>query len=81
MALIILGAATSGLFLANILKIPQSTSQVTVGAIAGASMGGKKVTPTLVISFVDDGGNSRQLPLEGNKLDAAHKMMVKKYGL
>lgn len=52
-----------------------------VGAIAGASMGGKKVTPTLVISFVDDGGNNKQLPLEGNKLDVAQKMMLKKYGL
>jgi len=37
-ALIILGAATAGLFLANILKIPQSTSQVTVGAIVGAGL-------------------------------------------
>ena len=36
--LVILGAATVGLFLANILKIPQSTSQVTVGAILGAGM-------------------------------------------
>lgn len=36
--LVILGAATAGLFLANILKIPQSTSQVTVGAIIGAGM-------------------------------------------
>ncbi len=36
--LIILGAATLGLFLANILKIPQSTSQVTVGAIVGAGL-------------------------------------------
>lgn len=52
-----------------------------VGAIAGASMGGKKVTPTLVISFVDDSGNEKQLLLEGNKLDNAQKMMIKKYGL
>lgn len=52
-----------------------------VGAIAGASMGGKKVTPTLVISFIDDTGNNRQLPLEGSKLDSAHKMMIKKYKL
>ncbi len=36
--LIILGSATSGLFLANILRIPQSTSQVTVGAIVGAGL-------------------------------------------
>ena len=36
--LVILSAATLGLFLANILKIPQSTSQVTVGAIAGAGL-------------------------------------------
>lgn len=35
-ALVVLGAAASGLFLANILKIPQSTSQVTVAAILGA---------------------------------------------
>lgn len=37
-ALIILAAATLGLFLANMLKIPQSTSQVTVGAIVGAGI-------------------------------------------
>lgn len=37
-ALIILGAATLSLFLANILKIPQSTSQVTVGAVVGAGL-------------------------------------------
>lgn len=36
--LVILGAATLGLFLANILKIPQSTSQVTVGAIVGVGL-------------------------------------------
>lgn len=36
--LVILSAATLGLFLANILKIPQSTSQVTVGAIVGAGL-------------------------------------------
>ncbi len=36
--LIILTAATLSLFLANILKIPQSTSQVTVGAIVGAGL-------------------------------------------
>lgn len=53
----------------------------SVGAIAGASMGGKKVTPTLVINFVDDSGNERQLPLEGNKLDNANNLMIKKYGL
>lgn len=37
-ALIILGSAALGLFVANILKIPQSTSQVTVGAIVGAGL-------------------------------------------
>jgi len=37
-ALIILASATLGLFLANVLKIPQSTSQVTVGAIVGAGL-------------------------------------------
>jgi len=36
--LAILMAATLSLFLANILKIPQSTSQVTVGAIVGAGI-------------------------------------------
>jgi len=36
--LAILVAATLSLFLANILKIPQSTSQVTVGAIVGAGL-------------------------------------------
>jgi len=37
-ALIILSAAAISLSLANILKIPQSTSQVTVGAIVGAGL-------------------------------------------
>lgn len=37
-ALMILGSASLGLFIANILKIPQSTSQVTVGAIVGAGL-------------------------------------------
>lgn len=36
--LVILGSAALGLFIANILKIPQSTSQVTVGAIVGAGL-------------------------------------------
>lgn len=36
--LIILSSATLSLFLANILKIPQSTSQVTVGAVVGAGL-------------------------------------------
>ena len=37
-ALIILASAALSLFLANILKIPQSTSQVTVGAAVGAGL-------------------------------------------
>ncbi|MDP2984320.1 MAG: inorganic phosphate transporter [Candidatus Latescibacter sp.] len=37
-ALIIVSAASLSLFMANILKIPQSTSQVTVGAITGAGL-------------------------------------------
>jgi len=37
-ALVILSSATLSLFLANMLKIPQSTSQVTVGAIAGVGL-------------------------------------------
>lgn len=36
--LIILSAATLSLFLANFLKIPQSTSQVTVGSIVGMGL-------------------------------------------
>ncbi|MDO8489474.1 MAG: inorganic phosphate transporter [Candidatus Omnitrophota bacterium] len=36
--LIIIVSAALSLFLANILKIPQSTSQVTVGAITGAGL-------------------------------------------
>ncbi len=36
--LIILTSATLSLFLANVLKIPQSTSQVTVGAVVGAGL-------------------------------------------
>jgi len=35
---IILLAATMSLFLANILKVPQSTSQVTVGAVVGVGL-------------------------------------------
>jgi len=37
-ALIIISSAALSLFLANILRIPQSTSQVTVGAITGAGL-------------------------------------------
>jgi sulfate permease len=37
-ALVIIFSAALGLFLANILRIPQSTSQVTVGAITGAGL-------------------------------------------
>ena len=37
-ALVIILSASLSLFLANILKIPQSTSQVTVGAITGAGL-------------------------------------------
>src|SRR3990167_5668557 len=37
-ALIILASAALSLFLANILKIPQSTSQVTVGAVVGVGL-------------------------------------------
>jgi len=36
--LVIIFSASLSLFLANILKIPQSTSQVTVGAISGAGL-------------------------------------------
>lgn len=36
--LIILIAAASGLFIANLLKVPQSTSQVTIGAIVGVGI-------------------------------------------
>lgn len=37
-ALIIIFSASLSLFLANLLRIPQSTSQVTVGAITGAGL-------------------------------------------
>ncbi|MEW5814726.1 MAG: inorganic phosphate transporter [Spirochaetota bacterium] len=37
-ALVILLAATSSLFLANLLAIPESTSMVTVGAVVGAGL-------------------------------------------
>jgi len=37
-ALIVVGAATLTLFIANLLKIPQSTSQVTVGSLVGAGI-------------------------------------------
>ncbi len=52
-----------------------------VGAIAGASMGGKKVTPTLAITFLDSEGNSQKLLLEGSKLEAAQKKIIGKYKL
>lgn len=42
--LIVLASASASLFLANILKIPQSTSQVTVGAIVGAGLYFKKLS-------------------------------------
>lgn len=41
--LIIIASASISLFLANILKIPQSTSQVTVGSIVGAGLYFKKL--------------------------------------
>lgn len=47
--LAILGAATIGLFLANILKIPQSTSQVTVGAIVGAGIYYNRLNVDMVV--------------------------------
>ena len=53
----------------------------SVGAIAGASMGGKKVTPTLRIHFIDDTGNEQVLSLEGSKAEDAHKKMTKVFGL
>ncbi len=52
-----------------------------VGAIAGASMGGKNVTPTLHINFIDDTGVEQVLSLEGSKAEDAHKKMSKVFGL
>ena len=37
-ALIIMGSATITLFIANLLKVPQSTSQVTVGSLVGVGI-------------------------------------------
>lgn len=52
-ALIILSSAALSLFLANILKIPQSTSQVTVGAIVGAGIYFKHLsTKTLLFKIL-----------------------------
>lgn len=52
-ALIILSSATLSLFLANILKIPQSTSQVTVGAVVGAGLYFKQLnTATLLFKIL-----------------------------
>jgi sulfate permease len=42
-ALIILGAASTSLFIANLLGIPLSTSEVTVGAIVGVGVAYKSV--------------------------------------
>lgn len=47
--LVILAAATLGLFIANMLKIPQSTSQVTVGAIVGAGIYFKNLNLRMLI--------------------------------
>lgn len=52
-----------------------------VGAIAGASMGTKKVIPNLHIIFTDDQGNEQLLSLAGQKLENAQNIMAKKYGL
>ena len=52
-ALIILASAALSLFLANILKIPQSTSQVTVGAAVGAGLYFKQLnTDTLFLKIL-----------------------------
>ena len=52
-AMIILASAAISLFLANILKIPQSTSQVTVGAAVGAGLYFKQLnTDTLFLKIL-----------------------------
>jgi len=52
-ALVILAAASLGLFIANMLKIPQSTSQVTVGAIVGAGIYFKHLSlKTLILKIL-----------------------------
>jgi len=51
--LIIIFSATLSLFLANILKIPQSTSQVTVGAMTGAGLYFKHLyVKTLLVKII-----------------------------
>lgn len=51
--LIILTSAAVSLFLANMLKIPQSTSQVTVGALTGAGLYFKQLyTKTLLLKII-----------------------------
>ncbi len=50
--LIILTAATISLFLANILDIPQSTSQVTVGAIVGAGLYFKHLNVSTLVTKI-----------------------------
>ena len=52
-----------------------------VGAIAGAAMGGKKVVPSLHLTFTDTGNNSHELILICSKAEDAEKMMRKKYKL
>lgn len=50
---IVLLAASLSLFLANLLRIPQSTSQVTVGAITGAGLYFKQLyTETLFLKII-----------------------------
>lgn len=48
-AMIILSSAAASLFLANLLKIPQSTSQVTVGAAVGAGLYFKHLNLNMLI--------------------------------
>mgnify|MGYP001610782383 FL=1 len=51
--LIILTSAAVSLFLANMLKIPQSTSQVTVGALTGAGLYFNQLyTKTLLLKII-----------------------------
>ncbi|MDD5593841.1 MAG: inorganic phosphate transporter [Candidatus Margulisbacteria bacterium] len=51
-ALIILGSAAISLFIANVLKVPQSTSWVTVFAVFGAALHFNSLNPAATLQMV-----------------------------
>jgi uncharacterized membrane protein len=52
-----------------------------IGALAGASMGGKKVQPNLTISYKDASGNDCRVLLLTNSAEKLKKKLDKQYHL